>query len=118
MNTIERNALTQGVDLYQELSATMDDRTLEILDRRRKTAKIRRRGWLVRRMLLVSDLIGLLTKEDIETFMSGEERSAHSAHAGAEHQDIDLAVPAHFGNQPAGPPAGENSVTSLPLGAA
>jgi hypothetical protein len=28
--------------------------------------------------------------------MSGEESSAHAAHAGAEDQDIDLAVPAHM----------------------
>ena len=59
MNTIERTALTQGLEQYDQMTAAMDERTLEILDRRRKTAVIKRRGWLVRRLLLVADLIGL-----------------------------------------------------------
>jgi exopolysaccharide biosynthesis polyprenyl glycosylphosphotransferase len=60
MNATERTALSQGLALYDEMSAAVDDRTLEILDRRRKTAVIRRRGWLVRRTLLLADLAGLL----------------------------------------------------------
>jgi exopolysaccharide biosynthesis polyprenyl glycosylphosphotransferase len=60
MNAVERTALAQGVELYEEMTAVMDERTMEILDRRRKTAVIKRRGWLVRRLLLVADLIGLL----------------------------------------------------------
>ena len=71
MNTVERTALSQGVGLYEELSAAMDDRTLQILDQRRKTARIRRRGWLVRRVLLLSDLIGLLTSFFIAQFIWG-----------------------------------------------
>jgi exopolysaccharide biosynthesis polyprenyl glycosylphosphotransferase len=61
MNATERTALLQGVNLYEEIAAGADVRTLEILDRRRKTATIRRRGWLVRRLLLAADLIGLAT---------------------------------------------------------
>jgi exopolysaccharide biosynthesis polyprenyl glycosylphosphotransferase len=37
----------------------VDDQTLAILRHRRRTASIRRRGWLVRRMLLVGDAVGL-----------------------------------------------------------
>ena len=59
--TAERAALLKGIQLYDEMTATVDDRTLEILDRRRQTAVIRRRGWLVRRMLLLADLVGLAT---------------------------------------------------------
>jgi exopolysaccharide biosynthesis polyprenyl glycosylphosphotransferase len=59
--TTERAALLRGVEIYEEMNATVDDRTLEILDRRRRTAVIRRRGWLVRRMLLLADLVGLAT---------------------------------------------------------
>jgi len=59
MNAVERTALTQGLELYDEMTAAMNERTLEILDRRRKTAVVKRRGWLVRRLLLVADLIGL-----------------------------------------------------------
>lgn len=60
MNATERTALLQGLELYDEMTATVDDRTLEILDRRRRTAVVRRRGWLVRRMLLAADLTGLI----------------------------------------------------------
>jgi exopolysaccharide biosynthesis polyprenyl glycosylphosphotransferase len=60
MNATERMALLQGVALYDEISAAADERTLAILDRRRKTATIRRRGWLVRRLLLAADLAGLV----------------------------------------------------------
>jgi exopolysaccharide biosynthesis polyprenyl glycosylphosphotransferase len=37
----------------------IDDRTREILDRRRSVATPRRRGWLVRRLLLLADVFGL-----------------------------------------------------------
>jgi len=60
MNTTERAALLQGLEIHDEMTAAVDERTLEILDRRRRTAVVRRRGWLVRRMLLTADLIGLV----------------------------------------------------------
>jgi exopolysaccharide biosynthesis polyprenyl glycosylphosphotransferase len=44
---------------FEELTATLDDRTLEILERRRTTPGVRRRGWLVRRALMRADLFGL-----------------------------------------------------------
>lgn len=59
MNTTERAALLQSALLFDEMHAAVDERTLEILDRRRKTAVIRRRGWLVRRALLFADVVGL-----------------------------------------------------------
>ena len=37
----------------------VDERTLEILARRRSVASPRRRGWLVRRLLLLADVVGL-----------------------------------------------------------
>jgi exopolysaccharide biosynthesis polyprenyl glycosylphosphotransferase len=61
VNATERAALLRGVELYDEMTATVDERTLEILDRRRRTAVIRRRGWLVRRMLLLADVVGLVS---------------------------------------------------------
>jgi exopolysaccharide biosynthesis polyprenyl glycosylphosphotransferase len=45
--------------LLHDLNDTVDPRTLEILARRRRSATIRRRGWLVRRMLVLADVIGL-----------------------------------------------------------
>jgi exopolysaccharide biosynthesis polyprenyl glycosylphosphotransferase len=42
-----------------KLTAALDDRTLQILEQRRTTARVRRRGWLVRRALMWADLFGL-----------------------------------------------------------
>jgi len=42
-----------------DLMERLDRRTLDILDHRRRTSSIRRRGWLVRRMLLLGDALGL-----------------------------------------------------------
>jgi exopolysaccharide biosynthesis polyprenyl glycosylphosphotransferase len=59
MNGTERAALARSVELYDEMTSSVDERTLEILDHRRRTAVVRRRGWLVRRLLLAADLLGL-----------------------------------------------------------
>jgi exopolysaccharide biosynthesis polyprenyl glycosylphosphotransferase len=60
MNTTERAALLQGLEIYDEMTAAVDERTLEILDRRRRSTVVKRRGWLMRRMLLAADLVGLI----------------------------------------------------------
>jgi exopolysaccharide biosynthesis polyprenyl glycosylphosphotransferase len=44
----------------KELYDALDSRTLEILERRRGTPVVRRRGWLVRRALVSADLLGLV----------------------------------------------------------
>jgi exopolysaccharide biosynthesis polyprenyl glycosylphosphotransferase len=59
MNATERAAIRQGAILYDEIESSLDPRTREILDQRRRTGVVRRRGWLVRRMLLLADLLGL-----------------------------------------------------------
>jgi exopolysaccharide biosynthesis polyprenyl glycosylphosphotransferase len=61
VNAIERLAVLQGAAFYDELTAGVDERTFQILDRRRRTATVRGRGWLVRRMLLLADIVGLLS---------------------------------------------------------
>jgi exopolysaccharide biosynthesis polyprenyl glycosylphosphotransferase len=60
VNATERTALLQSVQFYDEITASIDERTIEILDHRRRTAVVRRRGWLVRRMLLLADVVGLI----------------------------------------------------------
>jgi exopolysaccharide biosynthesis polyprenyl glycosylphosphotransferase len=59
MNATEQAVLQQGLLYHDEIVRGADERTLAILERRRKTAVIRRRGWLIRRMLLVADVVGL-----------------------------------------------------------
>src|SRR5438105_2806165 len=75
MNATERAALLRGMEIYEEMSTVVDERTLEILDRRRRTAKIRRRGWLVRRMLLAADVAGLLAAMSIAEWLVNHHRN-------------------------------------------
>jgi exopolysaccharide biosynthesis polyprenyl glycosylphosphotransferase len=54
-----RLPLHDAVEPTDELQPVVDARTIEILEYRRRTALVKRRGWLVRRMLLLADLLGL-----------------------------------------------------------
>jgi exopolysaccharide biosynthesis polyprenyl glycosylphosphotransferase len=60
MNLVERDALSRGITIYDEVADAVDERTLDIIERRRRTAVVRRRGWLVRRALVFADVVGLL----------------------------------------------------------
>jgi exopolysaccharide biosynthesis polyprenyl glycosylphosphotransferase len=52
-------ALAETEALEERLLAGLDQCTLEIIERRRRTARPKSRGWLLRRLLLVADLVGL-----------------------------------------------------------
>ena len=45
--------------LEERLLQVVDERTLELLERRRRKRRPKGRGWLVRRLLLLADLLGL-----------------------------------------------------------
>lgn len=60
MSVTDRTPLLQSLQFQEELRMTVGERTLQILDRRRRTAVVKRRGWLVRRMLLIADVVGLV----------------------------------------------------------
>jgi exopolysaccharide biosynthesis polyprenyl glycosylphosphotransferase len=52
--------VTSGADVLEErLLQAIDDRTWELLEYRRRTKKPKDRGWLVRRLLLAADVLGL-----------------------------------------------------------
>jgi exopolysaccharide biosynthesis polyprenyl glycosylphosphotransferase len=57
-------AATEGIALgganHIVVAGALDERTRDLLERRRATGIRRRRGWLMRRMLLAADLLGLL----------------------------------------------------------
>jgi exopolysaccharide biosynthesis polyprenyl glycosylphosphotransferase len=59
MNRTERLALLEGLSMPAEMQTVLNDRTLAILEHRQRTAIVKRRGWLIRRMLLLADLVGL-----------------------------------------------------------
>lgn len=44
----------------EALEAVVGEQTLEILERRRRTAVVHHRGWVMRRLLLLADLVGLV----------------------------------------------------------
>jgi exopolysaccharide biosynthesis polyprenyl glycosylphosphotransferase len=60
VSAVDRMTIAERAQIYEEVTGALGERTIEILDRRRKTATIRRRGWLVRRLLLGADVVGLL----------------------------------------------------------
>src|SRR5512132_2359210 len=45
--------------LEDRLLQTVDDRTWQLIEYRRRATRPKDRGWLVRRLLLVADLLGL-----------------------------------------------------------
>lgn len=61
MNVTDHSPPLESLRLREELKTTLDERTLQILDQRQRTGVVRRRGWLVRRMLLAADVVGLLS---------------------------------------------------------
>jgi exopolysaccharide biosynthesis polyprenyl glycosylphosphotransferase len=90
----ERAALLQGVQLYEEMTAAVDDRTLAILDRRRRTAVVKRRGWLMRRMLLLADVVGLLTAFLFAEWVIGRQGTLGNVDVRAEFLIFGLSLPA------------------------
>jgi exopolysaccharide biosynthesis polyprenyl glycosylphosphotransferase len=61
MSVTGHTSLLENLQFREELQTTVDERTLQILDRRRRTAVMKGRGWLVRRLLLAADVVGLLS---------------------------------------------------------
>jgi exopolysaccharide biosynthesis polyprenyl glycosylphosphotransferase len=53
------------------ITAALDDRTLEIIERRR-TSRFKRRGWLIRRLLLLADVVGLTSAYVLSLLMIGD----------------------------------------------
>ncbi len=69
MSTVEPYV---GVPASTDVPASLDTRTLQILERRRTSAVRMRRGWLVRRMLVLADMVGLTIAAIASTIIFGE----------------------------------------------
>jgi exopolysaccharide biosynthesis polyprenyl glycosylphosphotransferase len=59
-STIPRDLVAGVEDPLSELTAEVDEQTLEILRRRNGSRSRHRRGWFIRRALLTADVLGLL----------------------------------------------------------
>lgn len=77
-----RTVTHRGFDgaLAGRLAQTVDDRTFELLERRRRAKRPKRRGWLVRRLLLVGDLLGLSLAFLLAAVLSEAEAATVLAH--------------------------------------
>ena len=94
MNVTDHTPLLQSLQLHEELQTAVDERTLKILDRRRRTAIIRRRGWLVRRMLLTADVVGLVSALLLAEWLAPARDSADTYSPRLEILAFLLTVPA------------------------
>ena len=94
MTAIQQAPLLANPELYPELSDAVGARTLEILERRRKTAVIRRRGWLVRRMLLLADVAGLMLALLAAEWIVNSHSSTGALDAHAELAFFVITIPA------------------------
>ena len=81
MSTTDHDAVVAqpALDLDAIFSG-LDSRTAAILEQRQKKGGVRRRGWLVRRLLLAADIIGLGLAFIVANFV-------FSGSAGADHLD-------------------------------
>ncbi len=61
MSATDQRSLVPAHVAYDDPSTVLDERTVDLLAKRRRAAVIKGRGWLLRRMLLLDDLVGLVT---------------------------------------------------------
>ena len=47
MDTTDASLLFEGLEMHDRLAFEVDSTTLQILDRRRRTSVVKRRGWLI-----------------------------------------------------------------------
>ena len=71
--------LTMPAAVVAELEATLDARTRFLLERRRASKVVHRRGWLVRRALAIADVVGLTAAFALALWLFGEGASMTAA---------------------------------------
>jgi exopolysaccharide biosynthesis polyprenyl glycosylphosphotransferase len=83
------------VPVLAEIGAIANERTLEILERRRSGRRQYRRGWLVRRMLVVADCVGLALTFLVVELLFGPGSGSHDPlHPVAEYALLLATLPA------------------------
>ena len=114
MSVTNQSPLLQSLQLQEELRTAVDERTLQILDRRRRTAVVKRRGWLVRRMLLLADVVGLVGALLVAQWLAPADRqrrrllaaswrsspSCHHSGMGGDHEALRPLRPRRRARQP------------------
>src|SRR3954453_18709909 len=83
-----------GLVELDDLESAVDNRTLELIEHRRRSGGVRRRGWLVRRALLTADLFGLCIAFAITEFLFAPTSGADRLAPWAETAFFLLSLPA------------------------
>jgi exopolysaccharide biosynthesis polyprenyl glycosylphosphotransferase len=91
MSTVEPYA---GPRAAADVPDSLDTRTLQILERRRASALRMRRGWLVRRMLVLADMVGLTVAAIAATIIFGERVDSDAVSPQIELLVFGLSLPA------------------------
>ncbi len=73
--TVTEAGVASPAQLAAELEGTLDGRTREILERRRRGGVVHRRGWLVRRALATADVVGLTAAFVLAVWLFGGDSS-------------------------------------------
>ncbi len=84
---------TLPVSAHERVLESLDARTLEILERRRGIAIVKRRGWLMRRMLAASDLAGLALSFALTEWIYGKQTDGGLAELANETLIFGLSLP-------------------------
>ena len=84
MSLYEGVGLVGELEAYEGMRGVVDNRTLEILEHRRRTAIVHRRGWLVRRVLLAADLVGLMLAFTLAEWLVNHRSEASLFYGGGE----------------------------------
>lgn len=79
-------------ELARELEQRLDAQTREILARRRLTATVRRRGWLVRRALATADIVGISFAFLVAVWLFGGDTGSPSDQIGPRWELLLFAV--------------------------
>jgi exopolysaccharide biosynthesis polyprenyl glycosylphosphotransferase len=87
VSALQRIEAPEDVVALAELRPVVGGRTIEILERRRRTGAVRRRGWLVRRLLLAADVVGL-----VAAFLLAELAVNYPSDAGALESRVEILV--------------------------
>jgi hypothetical protein len=88
------SAGASGLAAISELAGAANERTLEILKQRHVARRPHRRGWLVRRMLLLADVLGLaLSFLVVELLFGADGGSVNPLHPVAEYALLLASLP-------------------------
>ena len=93
MSASTTKAAVDGIPTAGGKDLALSDQTLRILEHRRRTHGVRRRGWLMRRVLLAADVIGLTLAGLLTWALYGSQGAGDSLSVSDEASLLALTLP-------------------------